>query len=311
MRWLLIVLVLLSASEAWACSRCGYYSSCRYYAPVVQKQYVQPIVKQEQTDVYVVQNNYPQPLVAQGTSNVVASTASYQQSVLPLLEPNQYFSQELQLIKAATQTGALRTERAMAAFQRVMELQAPAVERLAAGQAAAMVLQAAGLDPAHNKGGSSSAVVVSNIQGKVQVVPLNAEQIQHLQQQQLPPAATGGPAPPPPPAPGHGTGITEPIHPPGPPAPAGNAKYPALSKFCFDCHGLQLSNPKGDFFIGEDQNIARTLRERFFDITQRVTKQGSGQMPPPDHAAQPTPEEKAAILNEIEAIIIGGSAQGG
>lgn len=177
---LLVLLILVGgriAPTASACNRCGHFgSSCRYFKTVAK-----PIVKVVTPDVFVVQNNYPQPLVGQG--NTLYQSNGFQSALLPFLDPNRYFEQEIQLIRAADATNAIRSQRASVLLERVIEIQAPAVERLAAGQAAQMVLQAAGLDPSHNTGGPTQQAVVINrdAAGRLQVLPLNAEQYKRLE----------------------------------------------------------------------------------------------------------------------------------
>lgn len=270
-----IVAVLALSSGADACSRCGHYgTSCRYYrAP-----YIAPIVKNYVTspDVFVVQNNYPAPLVAQGATQYL-SNGGYQAAVLPLLDPNQYFSQEMQLIKAATETQALRTERTASLFQKTMELQSSTVERLAAGQAAQMVLQASGLDPAHNTAGGENAVVISrNAQGLIQVLPLSGAQAQQLVSSKLS-------------RPIGNAAVTRP----------NNSATPLLEQFCFKCHGLDVAQPKAGFYLGADVEVAKKMKDSFYKITRMVANH---KMPPAD-SAQPTDQERAGILNEVEAII--------
>lgn len=282
-RFLLLIVPLLFASvfvaDANACSRCGIFGrGCKFAAST----YVAPYVAPVSSNVYVVQNSYPAPLVAQG-STLYQSTgpASYTSAALPLLDANRYFSQELELLRAADQTQALRSERATRAFERVAELHAPALERIAAGQAAQMVLKSAGLDPAHNaSGGGSQAVVISRDgDGRMQVTQLNTEQVQRLT-----------------------TTITQKQTVPGLPVSAAPAdgKYPTLTTFCSKCHGVDMAEPKGQFYLGEDVNVAKAMKERFFDITRKV----SSRKMPPANAPQPSDEQRAAILNEIEQIIV-------
>jgi len=133
MRSLLIVLLL--ATSADACHRCGNYKACSYVA-------VQPVVQPAAT--YIINTTTTQPLVAGGSTAYVSNPLSLQQQMIPLLDPNQYFSQEMQLMKAADGVNALRHERTASLFKQTLELQAGTAERLAAGQAAAMALQAAG-----------------------------------------------------------------------------------------------------------------------------------------------------------------------
>ena len=270
-----LALVLLYQGTSDACNRCGLFGNrCKfvahtYVAPVVAPAYAaQP--------VYVVQNNYPQPLVSQGSTNYSATSQSYQQSVLPLLDVNRYFSQTLELQKAATATQALQSERALTVFQRVAELQAPSLERYAAGSAAAMVLQAAGLDPTVGNSNSQAVVISRDSQGKLQILPLSAEQTLKVTQKITTKAEV---APPP------------------------GGETPFLAKYCYACHGLEKAEPKGKFYLGNDPTVAKAMKSNFFKITQQIR---TGKMPPAD-APQPTKEEKALILDEVQELILSHS----
>lgn len=168
---LLVALVLLSPLAAEACYKCGNYRTCKYIKP-----YVAPVVKYDQTDVFIVQNNYPAPLVGQGFTGY-ASTGGYQQSVLPFFDPNRYLNGALELQKATQETFAIGSNRADSLAQKFAEIQAPAVEHLARGEAGERLLRAAGLTSAEFKSGHSNAVVVSrDSYGRLQVVPLDPSQ---------------------------------------------------------------------------------------------------------------------------------------
>lgn len=223
-------------------------------------------------DVYVIQNNTPAPLVAQGSTGYVAST--YGNNVIPLFDPNVYFQQELALIRAADETAAVRAQRTSALVERVVALQAPAAERIAAGNAAAKILQAAGLsDTKDFVGGTNSVVIRTTPDGQL---------------------------------------VVEPTKTPVPSAPgvAGPSKAqqklsggsPLVTKYCAACHGNSLQNPKGGFYIGPGEDVARVLRQQWFSVTNRVSV---GTMPP-QGSPQPTDEERAGILNEIESLILEG-----
>ncbi len=284
------ILLLLSIGTAWAlgCRRCG-RSSCRggcfgYVAP-----YVAPVVAAPNTNVFVVQANYPNPLIGQGQSPAYsAGPQGFGSQALPFLDVNAYAQTQLQLIKAADQTNAIASERSMAFVQRVAELQAPAVERLAAGSAAAMVLSAAGLNPSVQGVSQSQAVVIEkDSAGNVRVRALEATEVQRIQtnvDNQLrpaPPVATPSPDAPP----------------PIPPEEGAN-----LGRFCYTCHGSGLATPAKGLKLGDTHELAGSMKLRFFDIAKRV-KSKTKPMPPADYKDQPTDEERAAILNEIGAII--------
>ena len=270
---LALLLTLVAIESASACNRCR-------RNPCVYTKYVAPVVQQivaDSPDVYVIQNSYPSPLIPQGSSLYQSTGHSYQGAVLPFMDPNRYFEQELQLLRAANETSAIRSERASALVSRIAELQAPAVERLAAGQAAQMVLQAAGLDPAHNTGGTQQAVVISrDAHGQLQVLPLNAAQVALAMKTQ----------------------IKEPIADGAPPPPVAVGK---LTQFCGKCHGIDVAQPKAGFYLGDDLNVAKGMKAKFFEITQQITARKM----PPAKEPQPTNEERAAILDEVQSIILG------
>lgn len=300
--WVLIevlTFVLGMAVDAYGCSRCG-RTTCRscYVSSYVAPSYVAPVVVQQATpNVYVIQSNYPQPLVAQGSSQYVSTTPSLQSAQLPFVNPDLYFQSRLQLLKAAHDGAAIESQTTSALFQRVVELQAPAVERLASGQAAQMVLRAAGLDPAHNVSGTSSAVVINrDASGQLQVLQLNQEQVQRITAQASSTTTTTTQTTVTPANPSQQqTGPTE-----GPTTP-----YPLLSQFCGKCHGLNVAQPRGQFYIGDDPNVAQAMETKFFKTTDWID---SGKMPPSGEP-QPTREQQAGILNEIRSIIKERSVQ--
>lgn len=222
-------------------------------------------------DVYVIQNNTPVPLIAQGSTGYVANT--YGNNVLPLFDPNVYFQQELSLIRAADQTAAVRAQRTSALVERVVALQAPAVERLAAGDAAAKILQAAGLADARGVVGNTNSVVIKTTpDGQLVVEPVT-----------IPAPSVPG-----------GVGSKAQQAPPG--------TLSLVKTYCAACHGQGLQNPKGGFYIGPGKDVSRVLRAEWFSVTNKVS---AGTMPP-QGSPQPTNEERAGILNEIESLILEG-----
>ncbi len=241
--------------------------------------HVSPVVVQDfavanTPDVYVIQNNTPTPLVAQGSTGYVANT--YTSNVLPFLDPNVYFQQELALIRAADQTAAARAQRTAALVERVVELQAPAVERAAAGDAAAKILEAAGLATTRKVVGTTNSVVIKTApDGRLVVEPV------------ILPHTPSAPA---------GVGGLD----TGPPTP--NGVTPLVTKYCAACHGPGLQDPKGGFYIGPGRDVAKVLRQEWFSVTNKVA---AGTMPP-QGSPQPTAEERAGILNEIEDLILEG-----
>lgn len=243
-------------------------SRANHAAPLVVEEFAVVDVP----DVYVIQNNTPVPLVVQGSTGYVANT--YGNNVLPLFDPNVYFQQELALVRAADQTAAVRAQRTSALVERVVAMQAPAVERLAAGDAAAKILQAAGLvDTRGVVGNTNSVVIKTTSDGQLVVEPVTMTA----------PSVSGG------------VGTSK----------AQQAPPEALSlvkKYCAACHGQGLQDPKGGFYIGPGKDVARVLRAEWFSVTNRVS---AGTMPP-QGSPQPTNEERAGILNEIESLILEG-----
>jgi len=277
---ILLVIACLTPVTAEACTRCGLFGNkCRFVAS--HAQYVAPVVYPQAASVFVVQNSYPAPLVAQGQTIYQSAPASLQQALLPLFDLNRYAQQRIELKRADQQTAALDNAALNSMAIRFAELQAPAVERLAAGQAAQMVLQAAGLDTSASSQGSTQAVIISRENGKTVVQQMNFDQVQSLQAiRQL---KQTQPAESPPPA----------------PAPE-NGGSPLLQEFCGKCHGLDKAQPKGGFYLGDDTNVAKAMMAKWFSITTKV----SGRTMPPEGEPQPTDTQRAAILNEIEKVIV-------
>jgi hypothetical protein len=271
---LAFLLLAVSAADADACSRCRRFgTACYYYKPAV----VTPVVAVPSQNVYVLQNNYPAPLVGQGSSALV-SNGGYQSLTLPFFDPTAYLSQSLQLVKAGQDAATLAHSQSTTLAQRIVEGQAPAVERLAAGQAASQVLKAAGLDPAHNASGTSSAVVISrDSNGQVQVLPLQAAEAQAITAR----LSTS-------------TTITSSIGTTPAPQP-GSEVVGLVAQHCGSCHGQQLTAPKGGFFLYD----GATLTDSVYLKSKRLME--SGKMPK-GQPALPA-ETQAAILKEIDSFI--------
>jgi len=269
-------ILALTAADASACNRCNRYgTACYYYKPAV----VAPVVAPSVSNVYVIQNSYPAPLVGQGSSSLV-SNGGYQSLTISQFDPTAFLSQSLQLVKAGQDAATLAHTQAQATAQRTLELQAPTVERLAAGQAASQVLRAAGLDPAHNVSGQSSAVVISrNAEGQVQVLPLASSEVAKIT--------------------ASSTTITSSVATTPHPQVVGQPTS-LLGQFCGKCHGLDVAAPKGGLFIGDDTETAKGMKAKFYELAQAV---GTDKTMPPANAPQPTDEQRAAILNEVATII--------
>jgi len=282
MRWLLAVLYLMLFSvEAEACHRCG-RSACVYAQPVVTA----PIV-QEKTDVYVIQSNYPAPLVGQGTSALV-SNGGYQALTLPLIDPQLFINSSLRLVSDANTLSATAHERTANLVQRVAELQAPTVERLAAGQAASQVLRAAGLDPSHNTQGQSSAVIINrDASGQLQVLPLSQTQVQSLTTSIT---ATS-------------SNIVKSITTTDPPKLTGSdGTYPLFAKHCAACH-RDTAQPGGGLFLSDDPGVAAEMVKRWYSIEKSIN---TGKMP--KNGATLSQEEKIGLVLELDAMVQKGAA---
>lgn len=238
--------------------------------------YAAPAAVAAPTNVYVVNNAaHPAPLVAQGNT-LYSASSSYQAATLPFLDPNNYFQQELQLQRDAASASAQRSERTAALVERIVGLQAPAAQTLAKGQAAQAVLHAAGLTLPTAPGHMQGVVVTRDAHGAVRVVPLTPEQAAQ--------AATTTPEP---------------------EVAANNAPggvYPLTTQFCGKCHGTAKTNPGGGFYLGTGAGITPVMRAEWFKITKRIS---DGTMPPAS-SPQPTDQQRAKILDELERMILEG-----
>ncbi|MGC3968951.1 MAG: hypothetical protein QM775_16740 [Pirellulales bacterium] len=266
------------SDAATACHRCG-RSPCVYQSHAVAAEVVaQPTT----TNVYVLPSvAYPQTLVGQG-STVYQSTAplGFQTGAQRLMDNQALLSQMMELSKARNETGALHLERTTTLYQQALKAESPALEKLAAGQALATVLQAHAPEPA--------ALVIRSASGEVRVERLTTEQTQTLlgkvtDAAKMPPADETETA----------TDV---------------GKYPLIKTFCAKCHGVELAQPSHGVHIGDDPRVAKWMRENFFDLRETVSR---GAMPPA-RAPQPTPAQRVELVKEFESIIRaqkGGSVQ--
>lgn len=290
----LIALALLIAlpQAAEACTRCG-RSPCRFVQHVATP-VVQQVVSQT-PPVFVVQNNYPQPLVA-GGSTAVVSNGGLQSQLLPLFDPDRYLSARIELKKADALYAAQDSAQLHGLVGQLAALQAPAVEKIAAGQAAIAAGQALSLAlKATSPSGpqSSGYVLKPDGAGGMSVQALTEPQLAALTATVSTATVTTGVIPS---TPGAAPTPLPQIPQSQPPTPG---KFPLLQKFCGACHGTGVPAPKGGFFLGDDDNVARSMRERFFDVVDSIDTKKM----PPAASPQPTDEERAGILNEIQSII--------
>lgn len=283
---------IFNASSAEACNRCG-RSPCRFVqqvAPVVAA----PIVATP-TNVYVVNNSYPQPLVA-GGSTAVVSNGGLQSQLLPLFDPDRYLSARIELKKADALYAAQESAQLHGLVGQLAALQAPAVEKIAAGQAAIAAGQALSLAlkaTTSTAPQSSGYVLKPDGAGGMSVQALTEPQLAALTATVSTATVTTGVIPS---TPGAAPTPLPQIPQAQPPTPG---KFPLLQKFCGACHGTGVPAPKGGFFLGDDDNVARSMRERFFDVVDSIDTKKM----PPAASPQPTDEERAGILNEIQSII--------
>ncbi len=256
---------LILATLCLCCNIADAGRPCRTCRKVVKA--VQPIAVPQAT--YVIQNNYPQPLVAQGTTSY-ASTAptGYQAAVLPLFDVNRYLHDQQQLSLALNKTQALGMSQVQKIAERVAEIQAPALEAQSRGQAAAMVLDAAGLRHAGER--STSAIVIERHGAETTIRPLTRQEVARLQ---------------------FGGEPTEPAE----GADEHAATPTLLGRFCASCHGEDVAQPKAGLYLSYDANYGETLRARLADILYQVDQQKM----PPATAEQPTAEEREALKSEI------------
>lgn len=280
---LVILLLIGSPVTAEACNRCG-HAKCIYAAPVV---HASPVVHQKAADVFVVQNVYPGvPLVPQGSS-LYGGTPSYGSLTDPVFfDPNRQASDANELSKALLST--LQSHAALSSNNaaKYWELQAPALEAVTRGQAAAMVLKSAGLDPAHNAAGQQSAVVISrDAHGQVQVQQLSAPQVAAI------------------------TANVEAKTAIRPRADVPEVGGSVISKYCGACHGVDLQAPKAGLFIDADASLGESLDKNYRRIRNAVLKKpGVKAMPPADSPQIPAAEVEA-FFDELDEVIATGDGK--
>lgn len=280
-RVILIVALLLVPSLCHAQRRCvtpqRVVVANSHVVPQAVAAVAPVVVAQDVPDVYVVQNNNPAPLVAQGNTLYRSGGVGLQSAVLPFFDPNAYFQQELELQRAANQTAAMRVDRTNALVERIAALQAPALETFARGQAASMVLSAAGLDDPTSQAQSLGVVITRDSSGQVVVTQISPDQAQAVAQGQY-----------------QRTSQVQASD-----APVSSA-WPVTQQFCGSCHGQNRGTPpSGGFYIGDTEMVASVMRDEWFALTNAVS---NGTMPPAS-SPQPSREQRAQILDELQQII--------
>lgn len=255
----------------------------RYYRPSYTKVVREQPIIVDQPDVFVVQNNNPAPIAAQGETVYRSGVAlgGYQQTALPLFDPQSYFSQSIELAKAVNQTAALQSQRTDALVDRLLTAQSATVETLARGEAAARVLQAAGIATVGQPSQQPLGVVITRDQaGQLQVAQLAPSEAARysVQVNSNVSAASGRES-------ASARGVAE------------ASQLPTVSRFCGACHGEQLAAPRGSLYLGTSPRSVRVIR----DELQAIIDRASSDMPPAD-SPQPTPQERAQIVAELTSV---------
>lgn len=254
----------------------------RYYRPTYTKVIKEQPIIVDQPDVFVVQNNNPAPIAAQGETVYRSGVAlgGYQQTALPLFDPQSYFAQSIELAKAVNQTAALQSQRTDALVDRLLTAQSATVETLARGEAAARVLQAAGIATVGQPSQQSLGVVITRDQaGQLQVLQLAPEAAEVYASR----ATTQQQAAAEQPQPGEAT-----------------PSAPLIAKFCGACHGPQLASPRGSLYLDTRPQSVRVIAAEFGMIRDRLLSD----MPPAD-SPQPTQAERQAMLAELTMLTRG------
>jgi mono/diheme cytochrome c family protein len=230
----------------------------------------------DQPDVFVIQNNNAASLIPQGDTIARVGNGGYQAAAVPFFDPTSYFAQEQELIRAAEQTQLLRIQGTQALLQKALEIQAPALEVAARGQAASAILSAAGLSQGSNAGSVQGVVITRDAAGQVQVLQLEPAQVQNYLHQ-----ASQAAAPKPQPA-------AQPVVADG-----------LVKTFCYACHGTNVAAPSGGLYLGTTPEILQVMRQEKASIIKRVE---NGTMPPAG-SPQPTPQERQGLIQELQSML--------
>lgn len=281
-----IGLLVLGSSTADACQRCGLFGRlCRMQQPVVVKQqaYVAPVKQYvapaqvayvpapvyQPPSLYVV-NNYPP---SNGVAGIIAQQGatgygnsvgvSYQSAALAYQNNYREFIQQAnQLQQAMVGSLNLAVKAHTDASQTQLALESSLLLPLARGQAAAQVLEAAGLS--NNSPQSSTTTVLKITGNRIESYTLPAENQQqpgvneHTKPGELPP-----------------------------PAPVPNS---VIAAKCAECHGLDLSEPKHGLYLDSGHKLdAETIVNSLDQIRLgKMPKNGSL-----------TADEKGRIFEEL------------
>lgn len=274
---LAVVAVLLLASHANACSRCGFRSPCAFVHHQ-QAAVVAPVAIVKQPDVFVVQNNYPQALGGQGyqqsfTAPQGSTVYGYNQAASAyFVDPAAILAQAANLATAANQAALTGLNGYGDTARLQLQLQATLAQPLAQGNAAAQVLDAAGINPQRQQLRQSTASlrIYQDAVGNWQVEQPSQQQAQQITaraqiaRQQI---ATPQPA------------EQQPV--------AGGS---LISQKCGKCHGQALAEPKGKLYL--DGGLKLDCESVLASI--RAIK--TGKMP---QGSTLTPDEKGRLLDEL------------
>ncbi len=256
---LLTLLLTASLQAGIFCNRCRSHN-CRCV-----KTYSAPVAYQApSTNVYVVQQNYPQPLVAQGSSLVYGQ--GLQSQMLPYYDPNIVASGTMEVTKALAAMIPLTLERSQAFSERMVSYQSKSFNVTATGNAAALALTAAAAPQGLTAASTTGIAIKTDAYGKVTLEPL--------------PAAAPTPAP-------EFTPTPDQI----------STNYPVVQANCAKCHGVEVAQPGGGLYLGDDPQVAAAMKTRWFDLSTAVD---TGKMPKGHTMTQP---DKIAVLNELAAMI--------
>lgn len=273
------LVVLFVAQSADACSRCGFRSPCVF---AHQQHVVAPVAIVKQPDVFVVQNNYPQPLAGGQyqqpfTAPQGSTVYSYSQAAAPyFVDPAAILAQAAQLATAANQTALTGLNGYGDTARLQLQLQASLAAPMAQGAAAAQVLDAAGINPQRQQLRQSTASlrIYQDAAGNWQVEQPSQQQAQQITaraQITRQPIATA----------------PQPAEQLPRPSPAGGS---LIAQKCGQCHGQQLSEPKGKLFL--DSGLKLDCEAVLASI--RAIK--SDRMP---QGEKLTPDEKGRLLDEL------------
>ena len=269
MRTLLVLVLMFACTYAHAGHPVRYIYRTRYI-----KQFVP--IQVDQPDVFVIQNNNAASLIPQGDTIARVGNGGYQAAAVPFFDPTSYFAQEQELIKAAEQTQLLRIQGTQALLQKALEIQAPALEVAARGQAASAILSAAGLSQGSSAGSVQGVVITRDAAGQVQVLQLEPSQVQNYLHQASQ-AAAQKPQP-----------AAQPVVADG-----------LVKTFCYACHGTNVAAPSGGLYLGTTPEILQVMRQEKASIIKRVE---NGTMPPAG-SPQPTTEERQGLIQELQSML--------